>query len=129
VLAGFLFKPGRRHNRTRRPTSVAPSERPFWEPNPGSKPWAVLFGHFVANRVHTPPDSWLLAPFLELLQLLELLEESSIQNLGIHMNAGDAWNAKFQIAFQLGHHLMRFPERRLSGEFSFERDYQSLIGH
>jgi hypothetical protein len=53
----------------------------------------------------------------------------SIQNLRVHMNASNTWNAKFQIAFQFGHHLMRFPERRLRGEFSFERDYQSQIRH
>jgi len=28
--------------------SVAPSGRSFWEANPGLKPWAVLFSHFVA---------------------------------------------------------------------------------
>lgn len=45
------------------------------------------------------------------------------------MNASNTRNAKLQIALQFGHHLMRFPERRFSGEFSFERDYQSLIGY
>jgi hypothetical protein len=91
----------------------------------------------IANRTWRPFGTALALSFAlaiesgsALLELLELLEQSgSIQNLRVHMNAGDAWNAKFQTAFQLGHHLMRFPERSLSGEFSFERDYQSLIRH
>ena len=112
MLADFLFKAGRRHNRTRRPTSVAPSGRPFWEPN-------LIRGLGLKHVGGLKADEQELVPTVR----------RSIQNLGVHVNAGDAWNAKFQIAFQLGHHLMRFPERRLSGEFSFERDYQSLIGH